>query len=617
MKTYIGQMKIVPGAIKENLKTALDHIRRAKEQGAQLVVLPEMCLTGYMIGDKWYSKEFLRDAEYANDQIREASAGLLIIFGSVRVDWDRKNEDGTVRKYNAALVVQNRSWVRIGKILEGWIPKTNLPNYGFFDDKRYFTSGDSLARELGVSLTQLFAPIAVTVAGDASYRIGVMVCEDMWDDSYANKIAAMHKRAGANLLVNISCSPWHVGKQVERELVMRKRIGEVHIPIIYVNSFSLQDNGKNLILVEGGSVVMSAEGCVVARARQFGEEGLLVDSFTGEFGTCSYRFAVDEIPELYEGLITAIRMFFTVPKVVIGLSGGVDSAVMAALLVDALGSDRVVALNMPSQFNSERTQNYAQEQATALGIEYHVIPIQHSVELLRTLLPGLVPGELADQNAQAKMRGVLLTTVAQLCGGFVAGTGNKTELALNYATLYGDLIGAASFLADIWKGKVYALGRYINQRGGKEKIPTPLLDPVNGLVPSAELSTEHDVNEEKGDPIFYPFHDVLLKRFSEDKWGIAYVLGKSSGQSVEYLEELLGCPEGTIRQFFSNRADLLSSIEWAWRGFSTAFKHVQAPPVFVTSGRAYGYDYREAVLPKPYYPLGYKEIKEAFLASPW
>ena len=614
MKTYLAQMHVVPGDLTVNLATVLSHIDTARSEGADLVVFPELCLSGYLIGDRWHTETFLRDLEAANETVRRHTAGLVVVWGSVYVDWDKQNEDGSVRKYNAAFVAKDGAYVSVGH-LQGYIPKTNLPTYGIFDDQRYFTSGERLADELGLSIETLLQPVSLRI-GDTKQSLGLMVCEDMWDEAYATKVARTYRRNGATLLVNISCSPWYVGKQADREAVMRARISEVGLPLVFVNSVSLQDTGQNLVLIDGGSAVMSADGCVVARAPQFHTTSLTVAHFVADTDTCEFVLDSGGARELYEGFLTAMRLFFTWPRVVIGLSGGVDSAVMATLLVHALGPDRVLALNMPSAFNSETTRSFAAVLASKLGIAYRVLPLEETLAAFRSAT-GSVPGSLVDQNVQARLRGNYLATVAQSVGGVFTCNGNKTELALNYATLYGDLAGAVAFLADLWKGDVYTLGRFINEQAGREIIPRAILDPDDSLVPSAELSAEHAVDERKGDPIFYPFHDALLMRFMEDGWSVDELLARTVDQSVDALDRVLRVPAGTTARYFTSRVELLASIEWTWRGFSTAFKHVQAPPVFIVSPRAYGFDYREAVLPAPAFGSEYQQLREAFLASPW
>ena len=335
--------------------------------------------------------------------------------------------------------------------------------------------------------------------------------------------------------------------------------------------------------------------------------------FTHQFGSHAAVMALrpSGIGEIFDALIFAMREFFApFSKVVIGLSGGIDSAVMAALLVHALGQKKVLAVNMPTEYNSKTTRNLAWRCAEALGIEYCLLPIQLLYEAERGALAqaGFEPSMHAKENIQARIRGQQLASIAACVGGVFTCNGNKTEVALNYFTLYGDGAGAAAFLADLWKGQIYELARFLNARHNREVIPQGILD----IVPSAELSPEQNVDEGRGDPIFYEYHDQLLRMFIEKRWDPTTVLVSAFRGTLEHD---LGCRAGTVARFFKTATAFLENLEWAWRQYNVEFKRVQLPPVFLTSRRAFGFDRRDTIA-DAYFSDEYYRLR-ALCAEEW
>jgi len=606
-KIAVAQMHPIVGDIRGNGEQMLEYLNRARAAGAELVVFPELITSGYILGDRFEHDAFIREIEMLDEEIRRASTGLVVVWGSVKPDWDKIGEDGRVRKYNAARIAEDGEWASNG-VLDGWIPKTNLPKYRIFDDARHFYAGDKLAVEMGCALDDFWRPFPVMLDGRVA-GLALAICEDLWEDEYRTKISQIYGTHGADLLIDISASPWTAGKYGARDRMLQNRVQDSGLPILYVNAVGLENNTKNLIWFDGNSTYINAEGEFEWRAPQH-QEGLFVLTPGDAAQKTHILEHLSGIEEIHGALIPAIREFLEpFPRVVIGLSGGVDSAVSAALLVEALGLEKVLALNMPTDFNSSTTQRLAAECAQNLDIEYRVVPIQGLVDAHAKTLLGAgfpAPKGLALENLQARIRGSSIqATLAQMERGVFVCNGNKTEMALNYFTLYGDGAGVAAFLADLWKGQVYELARFINNRAGRDLIPEGILS----IVPSAELSAEQNVDEGKGDPIFYPYHDKLLLAFTETRWDPTQVLTFALGN---HLEEMLGCEKGTIEKYFPTRAAFVENLEWAWRQYNVEFKRAQTPPVFLASRRAFGFDRRDTISAS-YLTDEYQRIKALYL----
>lgn len=590
-RTAVVQMKPVPGDVWTNAKAMAAHIEKAKSLGAQLVVFPELCVTGYLLGDRWEHESFIRDIEAANNYLRTCSKGLVVVWGSIRADFHRIGEDGRVRKYNAALIAQDGAWVSNGA-LTGWIPKTNLPKYRMFDDARHFYPAAKLAEEMGLELPQLLHPFRVGL-GVGEVSLALAICEDLWEDEYNTKPSRIYGAQSPDLLIDISSSPWTAEKWHARDEMLRKRAHDAGCPILYVNVVGLQNNAKNLVWFDGGNCLVAPDGTKRWMELNHDYEAMSVIVPAQELLHEPMRWQPSAIEEIETMTVAAMREFLApFPKVVIGLSGGIDSAVSLALMVKAIGAKRLLAINMPTQFNSKTTKDLAARCAENLGVEYRISSIQavYEAELaadgtLREQAPMLV-----KENIQARARGSRLAHIAAEVGGVFTCNGNKTEVALNYFTLYGDGAGACAFLGDLWKGQVYELARLINERAGRDIIPQGIID----IVPSAELSAEQNVDEGKGDPIFYPYHDHLLRAFIERRVDPEMVLDKLLEGT---LEKELGCAPGTIEKYFKSTDDLVRNLEWAWRQYSLEFKRHQLPPVLIASRRAFGFDRRETMAP--------------------
>lgn len=567
----IAQFNPRPGRLEENAARMVAWIREAEQQGAELVVFPEDCISGYCIGDLQRNRSLVHSSfDVLMREVLPQVGRISAVVGLTAPGEEDEGQAQPVWARNSFVVM------REGRILHSGA-KTLLVNEGVLDDARYFRPQH--ASEV----------VPVLLPGPEITSVGVLVCQDMWDDDSLVKPASILASKGAQLLVVINSSPFHVGKVQERLEVAQRRVAETGLPLVYVNTVGAQDNGKNIILFDGASFMLDSDGSLVAHCPGF-EEGLYFPEVPTTLPP------VDRVGQLAHALEFGIRQFFGRTGhtgAVIGLSGGVDSALNAAFLAKALGPENLLCLNMPTRFSSLLTQDNAATQAKRLGVEYVVSPIQEVVELKRRLYEqhsGRTMNGLTFENVQARERGNVLMTWAQERGRLVVGNGNKTEFQRGYATLYGDLIGAVMTLGDISKADVYRLANWANE-AWDGVIPQGVID----VAPSAELSEAQDVNQGLGDPFDY---DV------EAPMGVEII---ENGRSPEELRRL----------FEENRLDPLlwspvrssspvyqkmngSEFEqYAWRVLraieATVFKRVQSPPILKLSRRAFGFDLRESL----------------------
>ena len=627
LRIALAQMRVIPGHPSRNTETMLRMITKAKQQDADLVVFPEMAIPGYLLGDTWEQTSFLEDCEECGREIIAASKEVAVIFGNVAVDWTKKNNDGRVRKYNAFFTAQDGRLVAPDAMPYPFAVKTLMPNYREFDDTRHFFSLQKLAKELGVATEHLISPVRLS-AHDREYAFGCLLCEDGWSDDYGlSPMKILREKDRPDFFVNISSSPYTLGKNAKRHRVFSRLAAEADAPLFYVNNVGVQNNGKTVYTFDGSNAAYDARGVLRLSGSPY-EEAIYVF----DLETLSERkpVTIAEEPEaayIFRALSYGVRLFLEsigMKRVVVGASGGIDSAVAAALYARVLPPENLLLVNMPSVYNSETTKGLARRLAENLGCRYATIPIQPSVELTIRQLESATVENLFDgttehlsvssfmaENIHARDRSarVLAGLAAAFGGGFTCNA-NKAETTVGYSTLYGDQSGFLSALADLWKYQVYDLARYLNESVYKrEVIPQETID----IVPSAELSDQQNVDKGQGDPLRYPYHDYLFRSFVE-RWQKATPQDILEWYAEGTLEKELGCAPGLVAKYFPTEKDFIDDLERWWNQFSglAVAKRIQAPPVLAVSRRAFGFDHRESQN-GPYYTKKYKTLKAKLL----
>jgi NAD+ synthase (glutamine-hydrolysing) len=527
VKIGLAQINTRVGAIDANTRKVLEYAAAARERGCELVLFPELTLCGYPPEDLLLHSGLRSRVEAAFAQVRDEVRGIAVYVG--------------YPEYQSDVIYNSAALVRDGRVLANH-RKIALPNYAVFDEKRYFQPGDS-----------------ATVVDIGGSKLGLVICEDIWVPGPCRTTAA----AGAEAILVVNGSPFHRAQQQVREEVLAARARETSRPLLYVNMVGGQDE----LVFDGGSVVVDARGDVQFRAPLF-EEGLHVVELERRDGRLEPRAAtVTAVPPLaervYRALVLGTRDYvekngFT--GVVLGLSGGVDSALTLAIAVDALGADRVHAVMMPSRFTSQMSRDDAALQAKQLGVRYDVLSIEPmfdtTLNVLKDVFAGLPP-DTTEENIQARCRGVLLMAISNKTGKMLLTTGNKSEMAVGYATLYGDMAGGFAPLKDCAKTLVYQLANYRNS------VSAAIPGRVITRAPTAELRD----NQKDSDSLPpYDVLDAILEAFIE------------KDHSVDQITAL-GFERATVVR-------VLQMVKRA------EYKRRQAPPGVRVSSRAFGRDWR-------------------------
>jgi NAD+ synthase (glutamine-hydrolysing) len=571
MRIALAQLNPVSGDVDGNTRALIRSVEEAASRGAEIVVAPEMVIPGYCIGDLIEDRAFLEANERAMLCVAHAARGVTVVAGFIDCDYSARGETGGPRKYNAAAVVRD------GQVLQR-ARKTLLPNYRYFDDKRFFTPAEK--RE----------PADLELAS-GRVRVGVSICEDMWDDFYDVKPLPELVAKGAELVLNINASPFYPGKRHERDALIRRHIHQFRKPLIYVNTAGAADNGKNIIPFDGESLVYDADARLIAIGRQFDEDLVIVDLDDQSQPQLDLPPIARE-RELYDALLMALRDYmrktgFT--RATVAISGGIDSALALALGVDALGPEQVTAFNMPSKFNTETTRSIAERLARALGVRYGVIPIQSINDEVLAVFEKhahAVERNLTRENLQARIRGLLMMAESNDTGALLISCGNETEIALGYATLYGDMCGGLSLIGDLSKTDVYRLARYANTRCGAERIPAETFD----IVPSAELA------ENQYDPFDYSVVAPIVGELVDRRLSPAELVLQFERRELDRSRFLPDSQGRTVydKHTVATFKQLVS--ECARRMRQSVYKRLQGPPIVAVSERAFGFDLRETII---------------------
>lgn len=533
-KLALAQQNFRVGDVAANLELMQGCIAAARREHADLVVFPELAVVGYPPEDLLFHRGLRARVDAAVQQLAAAAVDLAVLAGYPEYD-----EAGIAN--TAGLFVEGRERVRYRK--------QQLPNYQVFDEKRYFRAGST------------------AVVGEvAGVRIGLLICEDIWHSGPASAAAA----AGAELLLVINASPFEIGKQPQREAEIRCRVRETGLPLVYVNLVGGQDE----LVFDGGSVVMNADGEVVMRAAAFESVMEYVEferDTTGRWAPITARLAplLDDDASIYRALVLGVRDYVDkhgFPGVVLGLSGGIDSALTLAIAVDALGAERVQAVMMPSRYTATLSLEEAAAQAQRLGVDYSVIAIEPIFETalaaLRSQFAGR-PVDATEENLQSRCRMLLLMGISNKTGRMVLTTGNKSEMAVGYATLYGDMAGGFAPIKDCSKLRVYRLAAYRNAAsvaaGELPVIPQRVIE----REPSAELrADQRDVDSLPP----YEILDPILEAFIEEDLSVDEIVARG------FERETVGRVLAMVRR--------------------NEYKRRQAPPGVRVSRRAFGRDWR-------------------------
>ena len=561
LRIALAQLNLTVGDLDGNLDKMVEAYALAETAGCDLIAFPELSATGYPPEDLVLKPGFVNDNRRALDKLAARTRRCAAVVGFVDADRDL---------YNAAAVCAG------GEVL-GTYHKRLLPNYSVFDEQRYFTPGTDSD------------PLELYVIGGV--KVGISVCEDIWSPFGP---LAVQAAGGAELNVNINASPYHVGKAAERERMLATRAADAHSAIVYVN----QVGGQDELVFDGASVAFDHEGNMLARARQFTEDVLIVDVpvppvYRKRLLDPRGRRTEVELPlievsdtpvvhdepaplspvvelldadhELYDALVLGTRDYcrkngFT--DVVIGLSGGIDSSLVACIAADALGPEHVHGVSMPSRYSSDHSRDDAAALAKQLGVDYRTISIEPTfqayLDILGESFEGRTPG-ITYENLQSRCRGQILMALSNEFGWMVLTTGNKSELAVGYFTLYGDSAGGYAVIKDLLKTRVYDLCRYVNRAAGREVIPESVLTKP----PSAELRPD-----QRDDQSLPPYEvlDPILQLYVEDD--------RTAAEIIE-----LGHDEALVRRV-TRLVDLAE------------YKRRQTPPGVRVTRKAFGKDRR-------------------------
>ena len=530
LKICVAQLNLVVGDLPGNSQKIVAAARSAYAEGARLVLTPELSICGYAAEDLFLRPAFIAACDDAVKTVARELAGLkdlTLVLGHPSGGDSRTRSVAVQNRHNAASVLCE------GAVLATYA-KRELPNYQVFDERRYFTPGQG---------------VCVFEAGAAGHKVkvGLLICEDAWFEAPAR----LSRQAGAEMLAVINASPFHLGKGNERELMMRERVQACGLPLVYAHLVGGQDE----VVFEGHSFALSADGTVAARAPSFVEDSFFVQVTRVQTGL---QLAGPVMPErsteadLWDALVLGVRDYIGkngFPSVILGLSGGIDSALVLALAVDALGKDRVRCVMMPSPYTADISWIDAREMAERLGVRYDEISIVPEFEAFKASLALEFKGRAEDateENIQARIRGTLLMALSNKFGSIVLTTGNKSEMATGYCTLYGDMAGGFAVIKDLAKTTVFRLARWRNANDPYGTGSDPIPERIITRPPSAELRPDQK-DQDSLPP--YEVLDAILERYMENDQSIEDIIAAGFERAdVERVTRLIKINEYKRRQ---------------------------------------------------------------------
>jgi NAD+ synthase (glutamine-hydrolysing) len=530
LKICVAQLNFVVGDLTGNAQKIIDAARLAYAGGARLVLTPELSICGYAAEDLFLRPAFIAACDDAVKTVARELAGLkglVVVVGHPTGGDVRSRSVAVPHRHNAATVLSE------GRVLETYA-KCELPNYQVFDERRYFTPGR------GVCVFQV---------GEGADRlsVGLLICEDAWFEEPAR----LAQEAGAELLAVINASPFHVGKGDEREQMMRQRAQACRLPLVYAHLVGGQDE----VVFEGHSFALNADGSVAGRAPSFEEKLFEVQV---ERAQSAIKLVAEVAPErtldadLWDALVLGVRDYIGkngFPGAILGLSGGIDSALVLAIAVDALGPHRVRTVMMPSPYTADISWIDAREMAARLGVRYDEISILPMFEAFKASLAGEFQGlkeDTTEENIQARIRGTLLMALSNKFGAIVLTTGNKSELATGYCTLYGDMAGGFAAIKDLAKTTVFRLARWRNVHDPYGTGAKPIPERIITRPPSAELRPDQ-TDQDSLPP--YEVLDAILERYMENDQSIEEIIAAGFARAdVERVTRLIKINEYKRRQ---------------------------------------------------------------------
>lgn len=554
LKVGLAQINPIVGDLPGNRDKIIHYIEEGEKNNCDIIIFPELAITGYPIQDLIFINGFVEDNLKVIEQIKSKVTKSMVVVGCItRIPKTDYVNTTLTPFYNSAAIIRPNEDTE-------FVHKHLLPNYDVFDEKRYFCPSEDFR-----------------IIDFRNLKVGVEICEDLWDEQYSTKVTKNLRNLGANIIININASPFYIEKPVLREEIIKNHVNKEKIPLVYLNIVGGQDE----ITFDGRSVVFDSNGRAIKRLPSFKEvfsvvnvpvpikntqelpDGREVDPNAPEFGHIPLEYVEEE--EIYKALSLNLRDYFNkvgiFKEIVLGLSGGIDSSLTAAVACNAVGPDKVIGILMPSKFSSDHSVNDAVQLCKNLGMRYKTVPIKTIHQAFDKQVKeafDVSTFDLADENLQARIRGVILMYYSNKFNALLLSTGNKSEIATGYCTLYGDTNGGKNAIGDLYKMQVYKVSRWINknsiEKGGGVIIPQNSIDKP----PSAELR-ENQTDQDSLPP--YDLLDSILVEFIENDKSIEEIIAMGyDADVVNRVEKLYYAAE-------FKRAQLVQTIKITKKGF--------------------------------------------------